>query len=98
MTIHWERKAKAVVGLRPSFSSHVRWGERGAPVDSRRRFPHPPTPSYVTYSDGAYVLFGVEAGGQWRKIGGGAFPFQFVDGGKKGNIRAQSRQDSKEHG
>jgi hypothetical protein len=26
--------AKAVVGLRPSFSSHVRWGERGAPVDS----------------------------------------------------------------
>jgi hypothetical protein len=24
---------KAFVGLRPSFSSHVRWGERGAPVD-----------------------------------------------------------------
>src|ERR1700733_13636024 len=28
--------AKAVVGLRPSFSSHVRFGERGAPVDSLR--------------------------------------------------------------
>jgi hypothetical protein len=28
--------AKAIVGLRPSFSSHVRWGERGAPVDSLR--------------------------------------------------------------
>jgi hypothetical protein len=24
--------AKAVDGLRPSFSAHVRWGERGAPV------------------------------------------------------------------
>jgi hypothetical protein len=24
--------AKAIVGLRPSFSAHVRWGERGAPV------------------------------------------------------------------
>jgi hypothetical protein len=29
--------AKAVVGLRPSFSSHVRFGERGAPVDSLRQ-------------------------------------------------------------
>jgi hypothetical protein len=29
--------AKAIVGLRPSFSSHVRWGERGAPVDCLRR-------------------------------------------------------------
>ena len=29
---------KAIVGLRPSFSSHVRWGERGgAPVDSLQR-------------------------------------------------------------
>jgi hypothetical protein len=28
---------KAVVGFRPSFSSHVRFGERGAPVDSLRR-------------------------------------------------------------
>jgi hypothetical protein len=27
--------AKAVVGLRPSFSAHVRFGERGAPVDYR---------------------------------------------------------------
>jgi hypothetical protein len=27
--------AKAIVGLRPSFSSHVRFGERGAPVDYR---------------------------------------------------------------
>jgi hypothetical protein len=27
---------KSVVGLRPSFSSHVRWGERGAPVDCLR--------------------------------------------------------------
>jgi hypothetical protein len=26
---------KAIVGLRPSFSAHVRWSERGAPV----RFP-----------------------------------------------------------
>jgi hypothetical protein len=25
--------AKAIVGLRPSFSAHVRFGERGAPVD-----------------------------------------------------------------
>ena len=24
--------AKAIVGLRPSFSAHVRFGERGAPV------------------------------------------------------------------
>jgi hypothetical protein len=29
--------AKAAVGLRPSFSSHVRLGERGAPVDSLGR-------------------------------------------------------------
>jgi hypothetical protein len=29
-------EAKAIVGLRPSFSSHVRFGERGAPVDSLR--------------------------------------------------------------
>jgi hypothetical protein len=28
-------KRKAFVGLRPSFSAHVRWGEHGAPV----RFP-----------------------------------------------------------
>jgi hypothetical protein len=28
--------ARAIVGLRPSFSSHVRWGERGAPVDFLR--------------------------------------------------------------
>src|ERR1700722_20795253 len=28
--------AKAIVGLRPSSSSHVRLGERGAPVDSLR--------------------------------------------------------------
>jgi hypothetical protein len=28
-------RSKAIVGLRPSFSAHVRWGERGAPV----RFP-----------------------------------------------------------
>jgi hypothetical protein len=27
---------KAIVGLRPSFSSHVRFGERGAPVDFLR--------------------------------------------------------------
>jgi hypothetical protein len=32
-----ERGAKAIVGLRPSFSVHVRFGERGAPVDSLRR-------------------------------------------------------------
>ena len=25
------RMAKAIVGLRPSFSAHVRWGEHGAP-------------------------------------------------------------------
>jgi hypothetical protein len=25
-------RARAIVGLRPSFSSHVRFGERGAPV------------------------------------------------------------------
>src|SRR5271163_1354930 len=25
-------RMKAVVGLRPSFSAHVRWGERGAPL------------------------------------------------------------------
>jgi hypothetical protein len=30
---------KAIVGLRPSFSAHVRWGERGAPV----RFPVGPS-------------------------------------------------------
>ena len=29
-------KREAVVGLRPSFSSHVRFGERGAPVGSLR--------------------------------------------------------------
>jgi hypothetical protein len=29
--------AKAVVGLRPSFSAQVRGGEPGAPVDSLRR-------------------------------------------------------------
>jgi hypothetical protein len=29
--------AKAIVGLRPSFSAHVRFGERGAPVDCLRR-------------------------------------------------------------
>jgi hypothetical protein len=29
------RIEKAIVGLRPSFSAHVRWGEHGAPV----RFP-----------------------------------------------------------
>src|ERR1700722_16122137 len=29
--------AKAVDGLRPSFSAHVRLGERGAPVDFLRR-------------------------------------------------------------
>jgi len=29
--------ARAIVGLRPSFSAHVRLGERGAPVDSRLR-------------------------------------------------------------
>jgi hypothetical protein len=28
--------AKTMVGLRPSFSAHVRFGERGAPVLSRR--------------------------------------------------------------
>jgi hypothetical protein len=28
---------RAVVGLRPSFSSHVRFGQRGAPVDFLRR-------------------------------------------------------------
>jgi hypothetical protein len=28
---------KAIVGLRPSFSAQVRWGEPGAPVDSLRR-------------------------------------------------------------
>jgi hypothetical protein len=28
--------AKAIDGLCPSFSSHVRFGERGAPVDSPR--------------------------------------------------------------
>jgi hypothetical protein len=28
-------RPQAIVGLRPSFSAHVRWGERGAPV----RFP-----------------------------------------------------------
>src|ERR1700722_15656729 len=27
------RRTRAVVGLRPSFSSHVRWCEHGAPVD-----------------------------------------------------------------
>jgi hypothetical protein len=31
---------KAIVGLRPAFSAHVRWGEHGAPV----RFP----PALVT--------------------------------------------------
>jgi hypothetical protein len=31
-TVDPERKG--MVGLRPSFSSHVRWGERGAPVQS----------------------------------------------------------------
>jgi hypothetical protein len=30
----WNHGAKAIVGLRPSFSAHVRLGERGAPVDS----------------------------------------------------------------
>jgi hypothetical protein len=30
----WFCRAKAIVGLRPSFSAHVRWGERGAPVAS----------------------------------------------------------------
>jgi hypothetical protein len=30
-------EVKAVVGLRPSFSSHVRFGERGAPVDFLRQ-------------------------------------------------------------
>jgi hypothetical protein len=29
--------ARAIVGLRPSFSAHVRLGERGAPVDSLLR-------------------------------------------------------------
>jgi hypothetical protein len=29
--------AKAIVGLRPPFSAHVRLDERGAPVDSLRR-------------------------------------------------------------
>jgi hypothetical protein len=29
--------ARAIVGLRPSFSAHVRLGERGAPVDSLQR-------------------------------------------------------------
>jgi hypothetical protein len=29
--------AKAIVGLRPSFSTHVRLSERGAPVDSLRK-------------------------------------------------------------
>jgi hypothetical protein len=29
--------AKAIVGLRPSFSSQVRWGEPGAPVDCLRQ-------------------------------------------------------------
>jgi hypothetical protein len=28
---------KAIDGLRPSFSAHVRFGERGAPVDSLQR-------------------------------------------------------------
>jgi hypothetical protein len=31
--------AKAIVGLRPSFSAHVRFGERGAPL----------FPSYICY-------------------------------------------------
>jgi hypothetical protein len=31
------RMIRTVVGLRPSFSAHVRWGEHGAPVDSLRR-------------------------------------------------------------
>ena len=29
--------AKAIVGLRPSFSAHVRFGEHGAPVGYRGR-------------------------------------------------------------
>jgi hypothetical protein len=37
--------AKAIVGLRPSFSSHVRLGERGAPV-----FPFRPCTPDLSYS------------------------------------------------
>jgi hypothetical protein len=43
---------KAIVGLRPSFSAHVRWGERGAPV----RFP---PDSVKTQGAGSDCLRGV---------------------------------------
>jgi hypothetical protein len=54
--------AKSIVGLPPSFSSHVRFGERGAPVDFLRHCYE--MCRVVTYSDLRVCMGSMEAA--WR--------------------------------
>ena len=52
-----DNSARAIVGLRPSFSSQVRWCEPGAPVHLYRR-------SWLvqSYADLLWVMCGDDAG------------------------------------
>jgi hypothetical protein len=43
------QRGKAIVGLRPSFSSHVRWGEHGAPVRFPPTLPATHTPAGLSF-------------------------------------------------